>query len=98
MDPRELLRDRFGFDDFRAAQRQVVELVLAGRNVVAVMPSGSGKSLCYQFPALSLPGLTLVVSQLIALMKDQVDHLQKIGVPATVINSTVPRDVQRARL
>ena len=70
MDPRALLRERFGFEDFRPAQRQVVDLVMAGNNVVAVMPTGSGKSLCYQLPALTLPGLTLVVSPLIALMKD----------------------------
>jgi ATP-dependent DNA helicase RecQ len=62
------------------------------------MPTGSGKSLCFQLPALALPGLTLVVSPLIALMKDQVDHLHQVGVPAGVINSTVPRDVQRERL
>ena len=98
MDVRALLRERFGFDDFRPAQRQIVDLVLAGRNVVAVMPSGSGKSLCFQLPAMALPGLTLVVSPLIALMKDQVDHLHQAGIPANVINSTVPRDVQRDRL
>jgi len=98
MDVGALLRERFGFDDFRPAQRQIVDLVLAGRNVVAVMPTGSGKSLCFQLPALALPGLTLVVSPLIALMKDQVDHLHKAGIPANVINSTVPRDVQRERM
>jgi ATP-dependent DNA helicase RecQ len=98
MDVRALLRERFGFDDFRPAQRQIVDLILAGRNVLAVMPTGSGKSLCFQLPALALPGLTLVVSPLIALMKDQVDHLHAAGIPASVINSTVPRDVQRDRL
>src|SRR5688572_3115493 len=98
MDVRALLRDRFGFDDFRPAQRQIVDLVLAGRNVVAVMPTGSGKSLCYQLPALALPGLTLVVSPLIALMKDQVDQLHQLDLPATVINSTVSRDLQRQRI
>jgi ATP-dependent DNA helicase RecQ len=98
MDVRALLRERFGFEDFRPAQRQIVDLVLAGRNVVAVMPTGSGKSLCFQLPAMALPGLTLVVSPLIALMKDQVDHLHQAGIPANVINSTVPRDVQRERM
>jgi ATP-dependent DNA helicase RecQ len=95
METRALLRERFGFDDFRPAQKQVVDLVLQGNNVLAVMPTGSGKSLCFQLPALALPGLTLVVSPLIALMKDQTDHLQKLGVAAGVINSSVPRHVQR---
>ena len=73
-------------------------MVMAGQSVLAVMPTGSGKSLCFQLPALLLPGLTLVVSPLIALMKDQADHLEKFGVPAGVINSTVPRDVQHTVL
>jgi ATP-dependent DNA helicase RecQ len=98
MDLRALLRERFGFEDFRPAQREVVDLALSGRHVLSVMPTGSGKSLCFQLPALVLPGLTLVVSPLIALMKDQADHLEKLGVPAGVINSTVRRDVQRDRL
>ena len=82
MDTRTILRDRFGFDDFRPAQREVIDLVLGGQSVLSVMPTGSGKSLCFQLPALALPGLTLVVSPLIALMKDQVDHLDKLGIPA----------------
>src|SRR5688572_25760887 len=95
MDTRTVLRDRFGFEDFRPAQREVIDQVLSGQSILSVMPTGSGKSLCYQLPALLLPGLTLVVSPLIALMKDQTDHLDKIGVPAGVINSTVRRDLQR---
>src|SRR5215813_11950324 len=98
MDLGVLLQERFGFSDFRPAQRQVIDRVMDGESVFAVMPTGSGKSLCYQLPALVLPGLTLVVSPLIALMKDQVDALGKLGLPATVINSTVPRDLQRTRL
>lgn len=98
MDARAILRERFGFADFRPAQREVIDLVLNGRNVLSVMPTGSGKSLCFQLPALALHGLTLVVSPLIALMKDQVDHLDQLGVPAGVINSTVPRHIQRQRL
>ena len=98
MDTRTILRERFGFDDFRPAQREVIDLVLGGQSVLSVMPTGSGKSLCFQLPALALPGLTLVVSPLIALMKDQTDHLDKLGVPAGVINSTVPRHIQRERL
>ena len=82
METRAVLRERFGFEDFRPAQRQVVDFVLAKKNVLAVMPTGSGKSLCFQLPAVMLPGLTFVVSPLIALMKDQVDHLQDLGLPA----------------
>src|SRR6184192_3583881 len=93
-----LLQDRFGFQEFRPAQKQVIDKVMAGENVLAVMPTGSGKSLCYQLPALALPGLTVVVSPLIALMKDQVDQLSRLGLPATVINSTVSREQQRSRL
>src|SRR6266404_9642574 len=93
-----LLRERFGFDDFRPAQKQVIDKIMAGENALAVMPTGSGKSLCYQLPALTLPGLTLVVSPLISLMKDQVDQLNRLGLPATVINSTVSRQQQRSRL
>src|SRR5437868_2682372 len=93
-----LLRERFGFDDFRPAQKQVIDKVMAAQHALAVMPTGSGKSLCYQLPALALPGLTLVVSPLIALMKDQVDQLNRLGLPATVINSTVSREQQRSRL
>jgi ATP-dependent DNA helicase RecQ len=93
-----LLHERFGFVGFRPAQRQVIDKVMAGHNVLAVMPTGSGKSLCYQLPALALPGLTLIVSPLIALMKDQVDQLNQLGLPATLINSTVSREQQRSRL
>jgi len=98
MDLSVVLRDRFGFEEFRPAQKQVIDKVMAGQNALAVMPTGSGKSLCYQLPALTLPGLTLVVSPLIALMKDQVDQLSQLGLPATFINSTVSRDLQRNRL
>ncbi len=98
MDLKLLLRERFGFAEFRPAQQQVIDRVMAGQSALAVMPTGSGKSLCYQLPALALPGLTLVISPLIALMKDQVDQLNHLGLPATVINSTVLREQQRNRL
>src|SRR5689334_23260918 len=98
MDLTVLLRERFGFTELRPAQQQVIASVMSGHNVLAIMPTGSGKSLCYQLPALALPGLTLVVSPLIALMKDQVDQLNQSGLPATVINSTVSREQQRSRL
>lgn len=83
------LRQYFGFDVLREGQDVVVEAVLAGKNVMAVMPTGGGKSLCYQLPALCRDGLSLVVSPLIALMKDQVDALQEKGIPATMINSSL---------
>ncbi len=98
MDLTLLLRARFGFAEFRPAQKQVIDKVMAGQSALAVMPTGSGKSLCYQLPALALPGLTLVVSPLIALMKDQVDQLNQLGLPATVINSSISREQQRSRL
>jgi len=86
----QALKRHFGFDHFREGQEEVVEAVLAGEDAVVVMPTGSGKSLCYQLPALVLPGLTLVVSPLIALMKDQVEALRKrFQVPATFVNSTL---------
>ncbi|MDB4917619.1 MAG: ATP-dependent helicase, RecQ family [Gemmatimonadetes bacterium] len=86
---RELLRARFGFPDFRPGQERAVESVLAGRDTLVVLPTGGGKSLCYQVPALVLPGLTVVVSPLISLMKDQVDALTARGIPATFLNSTL---------
>src|SRR5919199_472274 len=82
------LRRFFGFDSFREGQREVVESVLAGHDTVVVMPTGGGKSLCYQLPALMRDGVTVVVSPLIALMKDQVDALRARGLPATFINSS----------
>src|SRR6476660_9595298 len=87
---------RFGLSAFRPAQQEVIEAVLAGRNVLCVMPTGGGKSLCYQLPALLLPKPTLVVSPLIALMKDQVDVLIQRGVRATLINSTLDPAEQRS--
>ena len=90
-----LLRQYWGFDAFRPGQREVVEAILSGRHVLAVMPTGAGKSLCYQLPALMLPGVALVVSPLIALMKDQVDQLRGRGVPAAFLNSTLSFDEQQ---
>jgi ATP-dependent DNA helicase RecQ len=92
------LRQHFGFDNFREGQREVIESILAGKDVVVVMPTGSGKSLCYQLPAMILEGVTLVVSPLIALMKDQVDTLRARGLPATFINSSIPEPEQHARI
>jgi len=97
-DVRRALHERFGHEAFRPGQQAVVEAVLAGEDVVAVMPTGGGKSLCYQLPALLLDGLTLVVSPLIALMKDQVDALTKLGHDATFLNSSLDLGEQRERL
>ncbi|MFV0983125.1 DNA helicase RecQ [Latilactobacillus sakei] len=89
MQAQAVLKEKFGYDYFREGQADVIESLLAGTNVLAIMPTGGGKSLCYQIPALMLPGLTLVVSPLISLMKDQVDALNENGIPATFINSTL---------
>ena len=83
-----LLRDVFGFDQFRSGQQDIVEAVCAGENVLAVMPTGGGKSLCYQLPALLRDGLTVVISPLIALMRDQVRALEANGVAAGALTST----------
>ena len=93
-----LLKRTFGYDTFRPLQRQICEASLAGRDVFALLPTGGGKSLCFQLPALARGGLTVVVSPLIALMKDQVDQLQAAGVAATFLNSTLDEDEARARL
>ncbi len=89
---------RFGLSSFREGQEQVISTVLAGQDCLCVMPTGGGKSLCYQLPAVAIDGLTLVVSPLIALMKDQVDQLQKLGLPVSFINSTLPAAEQYSRL
>ncbi|MDT7541008.1 MAG: ATP-dependent helicase RecQ [Acidobacteriota bacterium] len=92
------LREHFGFDEFRAGQREVVEAVLDGHDTVVVMPTGGGKSLCYQLPALMKDGAALVVSPLIALMKDQVDALQARGLAATFVNSSIDFEEQKSRI
>ena len=91
-----LLRERFGFESFRPGQEEVIGHLLAGRSAAAVFPTGSGKSLCYQLPALLLPGLTLVVSPLLALMKDQIDRLKRQGIAAERLDSTLSADEVRA--
>src|SRR3982750_102295 len=88
-DARSVLKKSFGYDKFRPGQEAAVTAVLAGRDTVVVLPTGGGKSLCFQVPALLMPGLTVVVSPLISLMKDQVDALTARGLPAAFINSTL---------
>jgi ATP-dependent DNA helicase RecQ len=92
------LREHFGFDCFREGQREVVDSVLDGRDTVVVMPTGGGKSLCYQLPAMMKPGATVVVSPLIALMKDQVDALRARNLPATFVNSSIDFEEQKSRI
>src|ERR1043166_5444039 len=88
-DARSALNEHFGYAGFRPGQEAAVESVLAGRDTMVVLPTGGGKSLCYQVPALMLPKLTVVISPLISLMKDQVDALTARGLPATFVNSTL---------
>lgn len=86
---RECLREHFGYSSFREGQENVIRTLLEGRSALAVLPTGGGKSLCYQLPALLFPGVTLVISPLIALMKDQVDRLQRAGIAAERLDSTM---------
>ena len=90
--PEQILKDVFGYDQFRPLQREVIANILNKKDTLAIMPTGGGKSLCYQIPALIFPGLTVVVSPLIALMKDQVEQMHELGIPALVINSSLSLD------
>src|SRR5689334_5131517 len=93
---RDLLLRHWGFPDLRPAQRRVVRSVLAGRDVLAILPTGGGKSLCFQVPALVLDGLTIVVSPLLALMQDQVNALTSRGIAAAALNSLLKAPEQAA--
>jgi len=95
---KELLKIHYGFDAFRPGQEKAIDNILRGIDTVVVMPTGGGKSLIYQLPALVLDGITVVISPLISLMKDQVDSLTRNGIPATFINSSISLDEVRARL
>ncbi|MDR2052854.1 MAG: DNA helicase RecQ [Treponema sp.] len=91
-DKLSLLKNSFGYAGFRPGQEAVIDALLAGKDTLAVMPTGAGKSLCYQIPALMLDGLTVVISPLISLMKDQVDALEDAGIPAALLNSSLTQD------
>lgn len=94
----ELLRIHFGYDSFRPGQEQAIDHVLANEDTIVILPTGGGKSMIYQLPALILDGVTLVVSPLIALMKDQVDSLDRVGIPSTFINSSLSPKESEERL
>src|SRR5205807_2103186 len=98
MTPHDVLEKYFGFREFLDAQEEVITAIAGGADALVVMPTGGGKSLCYQLPALLLEGTTVVVSPLIALMKDQVDALQRRGISATLINSTLSPGEQQERI
>lgn len=89
MDKFDILKKYFGYSEFREGQENLIDGILAGRDVLGIMPTGAGKSICYQVPALLMPGITLVVSPLISLMKDQVRSLNQAGVHAAYINSSL---------
>ncbi len=89
MNLESILKEEFGYDTFRPGQKELIEKILDGQKAMGIMPTGGGKSICYQLPATILPGITLVVSPLISLMKDQVDSLNEVGIHATFLNSTV---------
>ena len=88
-DARAFLKQYFGYEDFREGQSALIEAVLDGRDVMGIMPTGAGKSMCFQIPALMLEGITLVISPLISLMKDQVSSLNQVGIHAAFLNSSL---------
>lgn len=98
MGPRDVLKEYFGYDTFRTVQEDVISTILSGKDVMAIMPTGAGKSICFQIPAMLLPKGTVIISPLISLMKDQVEALTEQGIPASYVNSTVPYEESIERL
>ena len=93
--PEEILRKYWGYDSFREKQLDIINSVLAGNDTLGLLPTGGGKSITFQVPALLLPGLTIVVTPLISLMKDQVDNLRALDIPAAAIHSGLTRAEQK---
>ena len=98
MNKNEALKKYFGHNEFRPSQALVIDALLLGRDVLGVMPTGAGKSVCFQIPALLLPGATVVISPLISLMKDQVSQLRQAKIPAAYINSSLTAEEYREAL
>src|SRR6478735_6325262 len=92
------LKENFGFEKFRPNQEDIINSILSGQDTLAIMPTGGGKSICFQLPALVLPGITIVISPLIALMKDQVDSLKANGISACSINSSQSNEEQQSHI
>ena len=89
MDAKETLKSFFGYDSFKPGQEDIIRAILSGEDALAIMPTGAGKSICYQMPALLLPGITIVISPLISLMQDQVKVLNEAGIHAGYVNSSL---------
>src|SRR5690625_8015278 len=88
----QILQDYFGYTEFRSGQKELLSLVFDQKNALGIMPTGGGKSLCYQIPGMMLNGTAIIISPLISLMKDQVDSLHTLGVKATCLNSSLTAD------
>lgn len=95
MNPQTLLKNIFGYDEFRPLQKEIIERILIGKDSLVLMPTGGGKSICFQIPALCFDGITIVVSPLISLMKDQVQTLQSNGIKADFYNSSISSQEQK---